>query len=158
VDAGSVAAAVALGFAGGVTGGLFGVGGGVLFVPALVFFLGLSQLSAESTSLMAIIPVAILGAWRQRSYGNVRMREALQIGVLSIVGVLLGTTLANNLPERALQIAFASLQLFFAFGLARRALRAESGISPRDGQEDPGGGRGAGLGRRAQERDRRRRG
>jgi uncharacterized membrane protein YfcA len=123
VDAGSVAAAAAIGFAGGVTGGLFGVGGGVLFVPALVFFLGLSQLAGESTSLMAIIPVAILGAWRQHGYGNVRVREAVLIGVLSPPGVLIGTTLANNLSERALQLAFAGLQLLFAFGLARRALR-----------------------------------
>jgi uncharacterized membrane protein YfcA len=123
VDVGSVAAAVAIGFAGGVTGGLLGVGGGVLFVPALVFFLGLSQLSGESTSLLAIIPVAILGAWRQHGYGNVRIREAVWVGVLSPPGVLIGTTLANHLSERALQLSFAGLQLFFALGLARRALR-----------------------------------
>ena len=123
MDAGSIAAAAAVGFAGGMTGGLLGVGGGVLFVPALVFCLGLSQLSAESTSLLAIIPVAIVGAWRQRSYGNVRVREGLLIGVLSVPGVILGTALANTLPQRALELSFAALQLFFAFGLARRALR-----------------------------------
>ena len=123
MDAGSVAAAVAIGFAAGVTSGLLGVGGGVLFVPALVFFLGLSQLSAEATSLLAIVPVAILGAWRQHGYGNVRIREAVWVGVLSPPGVLIGTTLANHLSERALQLSFAGLQLFFALGLARRALR-----------------------------------
>lgn len=122
MDAGSVVAAAAVGFAGGVTGGLLGVGGGALFVPALVFFLGLSQLSAESTSLLAIIPVAIVGAWRQRSYGNVRLREGLLIGALSVPGVLIGTALANTVPERALELSFAALQLFFAYGLARRAL------------------------------------
>jgi uncharacterized membrane protein YfcA len=122
VDAGSIAAAAALGFAGGVTGGLLGVGGGVLFVPALVFFLGLSQLAGEATSLLAIIPVAILGAWRQHGYGNVRLREGLVIGVLSVPGVVLGAVLANQLPQRALELSFAGLQLFLAFGLARRAL------------------------------------
>ena len=122
MDAGSVIAAIAIGFAGGVTGGLLGVGGGVLFVPALVFFLGLSQISGESTSLLAIIPVAILGAWRQRGYGNVRLREALVVGVLSAPGVIAGTALANALSERALQISFAGLQLFFAAGLAKRAI------------------------------------
>jgi uncharacterized protein len=122
MDAGSVAAAMAVGFAGGMTGGLLGVGGGVMFVPALVFFLGLSQLAGEATSLLAIIPVAILGTWRQRAYGNVRLREGITIGLLSVPGVLLGSVLANELPERALELSFAGLQLFFAAGLARRAL------------------------------------
>jgi uncharacterized membrane protein YfcA len=122
VDAGSIVAAAAVGFAGGVTGGLLGVGGGVLFVPALVFFLGLSQLAGEATSLLAIVPVAILGVWRQHGYGNVRLRDGLTIGVLSVPGVVLGAVLANELPERALQLGFAGLQLFFAIGLARRAL------------------------------------
>jgi uncharacterized protein len=122
VDAGSIAAAAALGFAGGVTGGLLGVGGGVLFVPALVFFLGLSQLAGVATSLLAIIPVAILGAWRQHGYGNVRVREGLVIGVLSVPGVVLGAVLANQLPQRALELSFAGLQLFLAVGLARRAV------------------------------------
>jgi uncharacterized protein len=125
MDAGSIVAAAAIGFAGGVTGGLLGVGGGVLFVPALVFFLGLSQLAGEATSLLAIIPVAILGAWRQHRYGNVRLREGLTIGVLSVPGVLLGAVLANQLPERALELSFAGLQLFFAAGLVRRALAGD---------------------------------
>jgi uncharacterized membrane protein YfcA len=122
MDAGSIAAAAAVGFAGGVTGGLLGVGGGVLFVPALVFFLGLSQIAGEATSLLAIIPVAILGAFRQRSYGNVRVREGLTVGLLSVPGVVVGAVLAEQLPERALELGFAALQLFFAVGLARRAL------------------------------------
>ena len=117
-----VAAAAAIGFAGGMTGGLLGVGGGVLFVPALVLCLGLSQLAGEATSLLAIIPVAILGTWRQRGYGNVRLRDGLIVGALSAPGVALGAILANQLPERALELSFAGLQLFFAVGLARRAL------------------------------------
>lgn len=122
MDAGSIAAAAAVGFAGGMTGGLLGVGGGVMFVPALVFFLGLSQLAGEATSLLAIIPVALLGAWRQHGYGNVRLREGLTVGVLSVPGVILGAVLAEQLPQRALELGFAGLQLFFAFTLARRAL------------------------------------
>ncbi|HKP90096.1 MAG TPA: sulfite exporter TauE/SafE family protein [Thermoleophilaceae bacterium] len=122
MDAGSIAAAAVVGFAGGVTGGLLGVGGGVLFVPALVFFLGLSQLAGEATSLLAIIPVAILGAWRQYGYGNVRLREGITVGLLSVPGVLIGAVAAEELPERALELGFAALQLFFAVTLARRAL------------------------------------
>ena len=122
MDAASIAAAAVVGFLGGVTGGLLGVGGGVLFVPALVFFLGLSQLAGEATSLLAIVPVALLGAWRQHRYGNVRLRQGLVVGALSVPGVLLGAAVANELSQRALELAFAGLQLFFAVVLARRAL------------------------------------
>ena len=114
-------AALTIGFLAGVAGGMLGVGGGILFVPALVFFLDQSQLEAESTSLLAIVPVAALGVWRQHRYGNVHLREGLIVGVLSLVGVLIGTAAANELSERALELSFAGLQLVFAAGLARRA-------------------------------------
>jgi uncharacterized protein len=114
---------VLVGFAAGVTSGMLGVGGGIVFVPGLVFVLGLSQLSAEATSLLAIIPVAIVGAWRQRAYGNVRLRAGLALGALSPIGVVAGAELANVLPARSLELSFAAVQLVFALGLARRALR-----------------------------------
>jgi uncharacterized membrane protein YfcA len=123
MDAGSVAVALALGFAAGFMGGMLGVGGGIIFVPTLVFFLDLGQLDALSTSLLAIIPVAMLGAWRQWGYGNVRVRDGLIVAALAPPGVLLGTALANTLSERALELSFAGLQVFFAITLARRALR-----------------------------------
>ena len=116
-------AAMAVGVAAGVTSGMLGIGGGVLFVPGLVFFLGLSQLSAEATSLLAIVPVALVGAWRQHGYGNVRVRDGLLVAALSPAGVLLGVWLANTLPERALELSFAAVQVGFAVGLARRAMR-----------------------------------
>jgi uncharacterized membrane protein YfcA len=118
-----VVLAAAIGFAAGVSSGMLGVGGGILFVPALAFVLGLSQVSAESTSLLAIIPVAIVGAWRQREYGNVRLRQGLILGALSPLGVVGGAELANVLPARALELSFAAVQLVFAVGLARRAVR-----------------------------------
>ncbi len=123
MGAAEILAAVAIGFAAGMTSGMLGVGGGILFVPGLVFALGLSQLSAESTSLLAIVPVALVGAWRQRGYGNVRLRDGLVLGALSPLGVIGGTELSNVLSERALELSFAAVQLVFAFGLARRALR-----------------------------------
>jgi uncharacterized membrane protein YfcA len=112
---------LALGFAGGMTGGLVGVGGGVLFVPALVVFADQSQLGAEATSLVAIVLVSIVGTWRQYGYGNVRLRDGLTIGALSPLGVLAGVGLANAVPERALELSFAAVQLFFAWQLAKRA-------------------------------------
>lgn len=123
MEAAEVAGLVSLAFAAGLAGGGLGVGGGVLFVPALVLFMGLSQLEAEATSLLAIVPVAMIGAWRQRTYQNVRLREGLLIGVLCLPGVLAGTALANAAPERVLELSFAAVQLYFAVGLARRALK-----------------------------------
>jgi uncharacterized membrane protein YfcA len=122
MEAWELAGAVAVGFAAGVTSGLIGVGGGVLFVPGLVIFLGLSQLGAEATSLVAVVVVALVGAWRQHGYGNVRLRDGLMIGALSPLGVAVGTVLANLVPERGLELGFAGVQLYFAWQLAGRAL------------------------------------
>jgi uncharacterized membrane protein YfcA len=112
---------VALGVAAGMAGGLVGVGGGVLFVPALVVFADQSQLGAEATSLLAIVFVSLVGTWRQRGYGNVRLRDGLLVGALSPLGVLLGVWLANSVSERALELSFAAVQLGFAWQLAKKA-------------------------------------
>lgn len=112
---------IALGFAAGMAGGLVGVGGGVLFVPALVVFAHQSQLSAEATSLVAIVLVSVVGTARQRSYGNLRLKDGLLIGVLSPLGVLVGVVLANLLSARVLELAFATMQLVFAWQLAKKA-------------------------------------
>jgi uncharacterized membrane protein YfcA len=112
------------GFAGGAVGGMLGVGGGILFVPALVIFLDEPQLRAEATSLLAIVPVGLVGAWRQNRLGNVRIRDGLVLGALSPIGVLAGVALANVLPQRALEVSFAVLALFIAAQLLRRAARS----------------------------------
>jgi uncharacterized protein len=114
--------AILIALAGGLAGGLVGVGGGVLFVPALTLFLGLSQIEGESTSLLMIVLVALVGTYRQRSYGNVNLRDAAVIGALSPLGVLIGVAVANELSQRALELSFAALVLFIAYGLVRRAL------------------------------------
>jgi uncharacterized membrane protein YfcA len=118
--------AILFALVGGLFGGLIGVGGGLLFVPALAIFLGLSQVEAESTSLLTIVVVALVGAYRQAGYGNVDLRAALVIGALSPLGVLIGVIVANNVSERFLQLSFATLALFFAYRLFRRALAAPS--------------------------------
>ncbi len=114
--------AIAIGLAAGVVAGLLGVGGGVLFVPGLVLFLGLGQHQAEATSLLAIVPVALVGAYKQDRYGNVRRTDALLVGVLSAAGVAAGVALANALSGAALRVAFALLMLFIAAQLVRRTL------------------------------------
>jgi uncharacterized protein len=112
--------ALVLGVATGVVAGLFGVGGGILFVPTLVL-LGLGQLDAEATSLAAILPTVAAGTWRQHRYGNVRWRVALALGLGSLGGVAAGVVVAEALPEDVLRRLFALLILAVAAQLAWRA-------------------------------------
>ena len=121
--------ALLIGLAGGIVTGLLGVGGGALFVPALTIGLGLSQIDAEATSLLAIIPVALVGAWRQRAKGNADVRTGLELGLLAVGGAAMGAAAANAVPERALEVGFGLLMLFVAGQLARRELRG-SGRAP----------------------------
>jgi uncharacterized membrane protein YfcA len=118
-------AAIAIGVCAGVVAGLLGVGGGVLFVPGLVIFLGLGQHQAEATSLLAIIPVAIVGTIKQDGYGNVRRHDALLMGLLSIAGAGAGVALANALPGEVLRVGFALLMVLVAIQLVRKALGEE---------------------------------
>ena len=115
-----VLAALALGFAAGVVAGMFGVGGGILFVPTLLA-LGLGQLDAEATSLLAILPTVAAGVWRQSHYGNVRWGAALALGVAAIPGVAVGIVVAGSLREATLRWLFALLLVVVAVQLAWRA-------------------------------------
>ena len=118
------AAAVLLGLCAGVLAGMFGVGGGILFVPTLTW-LGLPQLHAEATSLLAIIPTVLVGVWRQQSYGNVRWRPALVIGFSSVAATVGGAQVAESLPEHVLRKLFAVLLIAVACQVAWRARRKQ---------------------------------
>ena len=122
MSASTIVFALLLGFAAGVLAGFFGVGGGILFVPTLVA-LGLSQLEAEATSLLAILPTVAAGTWRHRRYGNVDPRAALTLGLASIAGAVAGVQIATALPEDVLRRLFAVLLLGVAGQLAWRARR-----------------------------------
>lgn len=115
--------AVVLGVGAGVLAGMFGVGGGILFVPTLTY-LGLTQLHAEATSLLAIIPTVLVGVWRHQRYGNVRWKPALAIGVASIGATVGGAQVAESLPETTLRRLFAVLLLLTAAQIAWRARRS----------------------------------
>jgi uncharacterized membrane protein YfcA len=123
-------AAIAIGLCAGVVAGLLGVGGGVLFVPGLVIFLGLGQHQAEATSLLAIVPVAIVGTFKQDGYGNVRRHDALLMGLLSLAGAAAGVTLANALSGGALRVGFALLMVCVAIQLVRKAMSEQSDSDP----------------------------
>jgi uncharacterized protein len=132
-----VIGAILIGLAGGVIAGLLGVGGGVLFVPGLVLFMKLGQHQAEATSLLAIVPVAIVGTIRQDRYGNVRRDDAIVMGALSLAGAVAGVALANALSGVALRDAFAILILFVAFELVRSTLRGAGKESGEDRRDSP---------------------
>ena len=122
MSATTIAFALALGLAAGVLAGMFGVGGGILFVPTLVA-LGLGQLEAQGTSLLAILPTVLVGAWNQRRYGNLRVRTAVVVGISSVVGVEIGARLVTALPETTLRRLFAILLFAIAAQLALRTRR-----------------------------------
>jgi uncharacterized protein len=124
--------AAVLGFFGGVLAGLFGVGGGILFVPTLVLVLGLTQVHAEATSLLAVLPTALVGAWRQYRHGNVHLRAAVVVGLGSIAGVEGGVEIAKALPEDVLRRLFAVLMLIVAANIAWRAFRPKPKYSSPD--------------------------
>lgn len=123
MSASTIALALALGLAAGVLAGLFGVGGGILFVPTLLA-LGLGQLEAQATSLLAILPTVAAGTWNQRRYGHLRTRTALALGLVSIVGVEIGARIATELPEHVLRKLFAVLLFVVAVQLVWRTRRA----------------------------------
>jgi len=122
MSASTVVYAIALGLAAGVLAGMFGVGGGILFVPTL-FALGLGQLEAQGTSLLAILPTVLAGTWNQRRYGNLRARIAVIVGVSSIAGVEIGARIVTEVPESTLRKLFALLLFGVAAQLVWRTRR-----------------------------------
>ena len=119
------ALAIVLGLAAGVLAGMFGVGGGVLFVPTLVA-LGLNHHDATGTSLLAIIPTVLVGTWQQSRYGNVRWRAAVVIGLAAAAAAQGGVALAEALSDATLRRLFAGLLVLVAVQIALRARRADS--------------------------------
>jgi len=113
---------MALGLLAGTLSALFGVGGGLIFVPTLIF-LGKDAHVAVATSLAAMVPVILMGAWRQTRYGAVRWRDAVVVGLASVPTAKLGEVIANSLSNAALQRAFAVLLLLVAVQMAVGALR-----------------------------------
>jgi len=128
----TIALAIVIGAAAGVLAGLFGVGGGILFVPALLM-LGLSQHQAEATSLLAIVPVVLVGSWRQNRYGNIRWRSVWKLGAGSLAGVVGGGLLAERLAPGSLQRLFGVLMIAIALELGWRAWRGDRASEPPPG-------------------------
>lgn len=119
------ALAIALGLVAGVLAGMFGIGGGILFVPTLIA-LGLDHHEALGTSLLAIVPTVLVGTWRQGRYGNVRWQAAAVLGVAAAAAAQGGVALAVSLPDSILRRLFGGLLVLVAAQIAWRARRRES--------------------------------
>jgi uncharacterized membrane protein YfcA len=128
----AIALAIAVGAAAGILAGLFGIGGGLLFVPVLLV-LGLDQHDAEATSLLAIIPVVLVGSWRQSRYGNVQWQAVWKLGLGSLGGVGAGVLLAERLASHSLQRLFGAMMILLALELGWRSLRDRGTSAPRPG-------------------------
>jgi len=122
----TVVLVILVGLAGGVLAGTFGVGGGIVFVPTLALGLGLTQIHAQATSLLAILPTAAVGTWRQVRLGNVDVRAAIYVGVASIVGVQGGVLVAESLPEHALRRLFGAFLIVTALQIAWRVRQRDA--------------------------------
>ena len=102
----------------GLFSGLFGVGGGIVIVPLLILWMGYGEREATGTSLAAIVLIAAFAAAVQGLYGNVRVDDALLVGIPAVVGVVGGTALQQRLPQRTLSLLFAGLLVAVAVELA----------------------------------------
>jgi uncharacterized membrane protein YfcA len=106
VTLGTALFAVALGIGSGIVSGMLGVGGGVVMIPGLVLALGMTQHVAEGTSLLVIIPTAVVGSFTLWRRGYVMLLTAAIIGAGGIGGALAGSHLALAVPGRTLRIVF----------------------------------------------------
>jgi uncharacterized protein len=108
----------AVGTAAGIFSGLFGVGGGTVIVPLLIFWFGYGERMATGTSLAAIVIIALLAAALQGgAYGNVKLVKGLLLAIPAVAGVIAGTALQQRLPERAVSLLFAALLVAVALEL-----------------------------------------
>jgi uncharacterized membrane protein YfcA len=99
---------IAIGFFSGILSGLFGIGGGVVIVPALIFFARLAPITATGTSLAALLlPVGALGAWEYYKKGHLNVPAALFVALGLFLGVWIGARLAQHLSPVQLKRAFA---------------------------------------------------
>ena len=108
---------VAIATAAGAFSGLFGVGGGTVIVPLLIFRLGYGEREATGTSLAAIVVIAAFATAGQGLYGNVDVPKGILVGVPALGGVVAGTALQQRLPERAVALLFAALLVATAVAL-----------------------------------------
>ncbi|MCY1719620.1 sulfite exporter TauE/SafE family protein [Prolixibacteraceae bacterium Z1-6] len=106
---------IVIGVLSGILAGVFGVGGAIIVIPALVFILGLSQHEAQGTSLAFMLPpVGILATWNYWKAGQVNWKIALVLSVTFVLGAYLGSHFSLNISDRSLRRAFGVLMMVMA--------------------------------------------
>ncbi len=117
--------AVVIGFVGGFAGGLLGIGGGAIYVPAMVLLLDEQQHLAQGASLAAIIATAVVGGATHLRQGNVHLPTVAWVAPPAALAGFGAAFLADALPAEFLRRIFAVVVLYFAFGMIVGALRKE---------------------------------
>jgi uncharacterized membrane protein YfcA len=108
----------AIGTVAGAFSGLFGVGGGTVIVPLLIFWFGYGERLATGTSLAAIVLIGLAGTVAQGGiYGNVHVATGLLLAIPAVAGVVLGTAIQQRIPQRAVSYLFAALLVAIAVEL-----------------------------------------
>ncbi len=108
----------AIGTLAGLFSGLFGVGGGTVIVPLLIFWFGYGERVATGTSLGAIVLIGLLATFAQGGiYGNVHVATGLALTIPAVLGVILGTAIQQRIPQRAVSLLFAALLVAIAIEL-----------------------------------------
>lgn len=106
---------IAVGICAGVLSGLVGVGGGIIIVPALVFFMAFSQKMAQGTSLgILLLPVGILGVIQYHKQGYIDMRVVVIISLAFLIGSYFGSKIALSLPQETVKKVFAVMMILIA--------------------------------------------
>lgn len=121
------------GFAAGFLSGTIGIGGGALFVPTMTVGIGLSQAVAQGTSLVAIVPTALVSTITHIRHGNVLLDAALWMGCGGVVGAVAGALVAIEVPESILARVWGGFLIFTAYRLAVQALQAPKESGPKAG-------------------------
>ena len=116
MNANEIITLVAIGLTAGIVSGMLGVGGAIIMIPALVFFMGLTQHQAQGTSLsVRVFPVGFLAFWNYYKQGYVNFRLSVVIMLAFLIGGFLGSWLAVRIPERPLKIFFGILIILLGF-------------------------------------------
>ena len=121
--------AALIGLAGGVSSGLFGVGGGIVMVPAMVYLMHTNIKTAIGTSLVVIIPTALTGAFKHQQLGNIDWKVAASLIPMAIIGGFIGAALTKHVPAdtlKTLRLHVAAFDFEEALGLLKAHVSTET--------------------------------
>ncbi len=130
---GDIIAALLIGLAGGFAGGMLGIGGGAIYVPALVILLGVDQHAAQGASLVAIVPTAVVGSITHFRNNNIDVPVVVQIVPIAIIAGFAAGFLADKLDATTLQRIFGVVMAYLALNTIWSALRRDPALEQQGG-------------------------